>query len=91
MRIFCTAKDSHIFSTKNNSVFVIFTVKSLTKHLLTMSLISNNRPHIIIFFFSYGMDLGGKGVTLEVVGNEPVVMVVESLAVCCKQTNVKIG
>ena len=25
MRIFCTAKDSHIFPTKNNSGFVIFT------------------------------------------------------------------
>ena len=28
MRIFCTAKDSHIFSTKNKSVFLIF-VKEL--------------------------------------------------------------
>ena len=25
VRIFCNAKDSHIFSTKNNSGFVIFT------------------------------------------------------------------
>ena len=25
VRIFCTAKDSHIFPTKNNSGFVIFT------------------------------------------------------------------
>ena len=46
MRIFCTAKDSHIFSTKNNSVFVIFTFENLTKRSLTMSLISNNRPQV---------------------------------------------
>ena len=26
------AKDSHIFSTKNNSVFVIYTFENLTKH-----------------------------------------------------------
>ena len=31
MRIFCTTKDSHIFSTKNISVFVIFTFENLTK------------------------------------------------------------
>ena len=43
-----------------------------------------------VLFFSYGLDLGGNGITLEVVGNEPVVMVVESLAVCCKHTKVKI-
>ena len=44
MRIFRNAKDSHIFSTKNNSVFVIFKFKILTKHLLTRSLISNKSP-----------------------------------------------
>ena len=33
MRIFCTAKDSHIFSTKNNSVFVIFN-KTLTNDVV---------------------------------------------------------
>ena len=33
MRIFCTAKDSNIFSTKNNSVFGIFTFENLTKML----------------------------------------------------------
>ena len=31
-KLFCTAKDSHIFPTKNNSVFVIFTFENLTKH-----------------------------------------------------------
>ena len=31
VRIFCAAKDSHIFLTKNNSVFVIFTFENLTK------------------------------------------------------------
>ena len=31
VRIFCSAKDSHIFSTKNNSVFVIFMFENLTK------------------------------------------------------------
>ena len=28
MRIFCSAKDFHIFPTKNNGVFVIFTYKT---------------------------------------------------------------
>ena len=31
VRILCTAKDSHIFSTKNNSVFVILTFEILKK------------------------------------------------------------
>ena len=31
VRILCSAKDSHIFSTKNNSVFVILTFEILTK------------------------------------------------------------
>ena len=42
MGIFCIAKDSHIFPTKNNSVFVIFTFENLAKRQLTTSLISNN-------------------------------------------------
>ena len=48
MRIFSIAKDSHIFPTKNNSVFVIhvFTFKILTKCELTLSLISNNRAQL---------------------------------------------
>ena len=33
MRILCSAKDSHIFSTKNNSVFVILMFEILTKTL----------------------------------------------------------
>ena len=41
MRIFCSAKYSHIFSTKNNKVFVIFMFE-----ILMMSLISNNWPLI---------------------------------------------
>ena len=47
MRIFCIAKDSHIFPTKNYSVYVIFTFKILTKRLLTTSLISNNWPLVV--------------------------------------------
>ena len=31
VRILCNAKDSHILSTKNNSVFVIFMFEILTK------------------------------------------------------------
>ena len=31
VRILCSAKDSHIFSTKNNSVFVILMFEILTK------------------------------------------------------------
>ena len=31
VRIFCSAKDSHIFSTKNINVFVIITLENLTK------------------------------------------------------------
>ena len=33
VRIFCSAKDFHIFSTKNNSGFAIFMFKILTKML----------------------------------------------------------
>ena len=36
------AKDSHILSTKNNSVFVIFMFEMLMNRKLTMSLILNN-------------------------------------------------
>ena len=36
------AKDSHIFSTKNNSVFVIFMFEILTNRYLTTLLILNN-------------------------------------------------
>ena len=36
MRIFCTAKVSHIFSTKYNSVFVILTFENLTKRFKTI-------------------------------------------------------
>ena len=38
------AKDSHILSTKNNSVFVIFMFEILTNRLLTSSLFLNNWP-----------------------------------------------
>ena len=41
VRIFCLVKDSHIFPTKNNIVFVIFTFE-----ILTTSLISNNGPQV---------------------------------------------
>ena len=33
MRIFCSAKDSHIFSTKHDSVFVIFTFENCNEML----------------------------------------------------------
>ena len=33
MRIFCIAKDTHIFPTKNNRVFVIFTFKIFNETL----------------------------------------------------------
>ena len=33
MRILCLAKDSHIFSTKNNSIFVIFMFEILMNPL----------------------------------------------------------
>ena len=46
VRILCSAKDSHIFSTKNNSVFVILTFEILTKRYLTTSLVLNNWAHI---------------------------------------------
>ena len=42
MRILCSAKDSHIFSTKNNSVFVILMFEILTKRYVTTSLVLNN-------------------------------------------------
>ena len=34
MRILCNAKDFHILSTKNNSVFVIFMFEILTRSLI---------------------------------------------------------
>ena len=37
MRIFCSAKDSHLSPTKNNSVFVILTFKILTKRFLNFN------------------------------------------------------
>ena len=46
VRIICTAKDSHIFSAKNNSVFIMFTFKVLTKYYITTLLISKNWPLI---------------------------------------------
>ena len=42
MRIVCIAKDSHILSTKNYRVFVIFMFEILTNRELTMPLILNN-------------------------------------------------
>ena len=42
VRIFCSAKDSHIFSTKNNSIFVIFTFKILTT--LTKDVVNFEQP-----------------------------------------------
>ena len=42
MRILCSAKDSHIFLTKKNSVFVILMFEILTKRYLTTSLVLNN-------------------------------------------------
>ena len=42
VRILCIAKDSHILSTKNNSVFVIFMFEILTnRYLITMPLVLN--------------------------------------------------
>ena len=63
MRIFCTAKDSHIFSTKNNSVFVIFTFENLTKHKLTTSLILNNWPLVNNFSVMLGRSHRFLGIT----------------------------
>ena len=34
MRIFCSAKDSHIFPTKNNSVFVTIMFENLTNNVV---------------------------------------------------------
>ena len=42
-RSFCTAKASHIFSTKNIGKFKILTFEILTKRYLTTSLVLNNR------------------------------------------------
>ena len=42
------AKDSHILSTKNNSVYVILPFEILTNRLLTTSLILNNWLQVLI-------------------------------------------
>ena len=44
----CNAKDSHILSTKNNNVFVIFMFEILMNRYLTMLLILKTGPWIII-------------------------------------------
>ena len=44
MRILCSAKDSHIFSTKNNSVFVITAKDS---HIFSTK---NNSVFVILMF-----------------------------------------
>ena len=55
--IFRIAKDSHILSTTNNSVFVIFKFEILTNHYLTISLILSNwalvckfTPHVHAYY-----------------------------------------
>ena len=63
MRIFYTAKVSHIFSTKNINVFVIFTFEILTKRLLTTLLISNNRPLLNNFSVMLGRSHRFLGIT----------------------------
>ena len=56
MKFFCTAKASHIFSTKNIGKFKILTFEILTKHYLTMSLVLNNRAQM-------NKSTGKKGLT----------------------------
>ena len=47
-----SAKASHIFSTKNISIFQISTFKILTKRYLTMLLVLNNRALVGCFGFN---------------------------------------
>ena len=51
VRILCSAKDSHIFSTKNNSVFVILMFEILTE-TLTNDVVSFEQlgPGFVTFF-----------------------------------------
>ena len=56
-KFFSNAKDSYIFSTKNNSVFVILPFEIFTNCYLTTSLILNNWPQELVlqsktFFFT---------------------------------------
>ena len=58
MRILCTAKDSQIFSTKNNSVYVILMFEILTKRYLTTSLVLNNWAQVyVVVAISYPENL----------------------------------
>ena len=54
------AKDSYIFSTKNNSVFVIFMLEILMNRSLTMLLILNNWALKYIFKTFYEHPLQKK-------------------------------
>ena len=54
MRSFCSAKASHIFSTKNIGIFERLTFENLTKCQLTTSLVLNNRALNIISINSQG-------------------------------------
>ena len=58
------AKDSHILSTKNNSVFVIIMFEILTNHYLKMSLIFNNWALVSWYFMSLYQFLDFQVVTL---------------------------
>ena len=49
----CNAKDSHIFSTKNNNVFVRLPFEILTNRKLTTSLILNNWPLQALYSVCY--------------------------------------
>ena len=51
MRIFCIAKDSHIFPTKNYSVFVIFTFKNFNE-TLTNDVVYFEQPAPVCLLFS---------------------------------------
>ena len=49
MRILCSAKDSHIFSTKNDSVFVILMFEILMKQQLALGVLKFYGPEIYAF------------------------------------------
>ena len=57
MRIFCSAKNSPIFSTKNISIFVIFTFKIDFKETLTNVVINFEQPTLELHLHEYKVNV----------------------------------
>ena len=64
MRILCNAKDSHILSTKNNNVFVIFMFEILTNDIINSLFLNLFQPTVLEVKNESFMHKVPKGMTL---------------------------